>query len=66
MQIKINNQVKELPEAMTLSQLLEWCEIAPGSVALVRNGAVVPRSQWPMLECQNGDCLELFSAVAGG
>jgi len=49
-----------------LVEILALKQVAEQSVAVVVNQVIIPRSEWPHYQCQIGDQVEFFSAVAGG
>ncbi|QYJ96045.1 sulfur carrier protein ThiS [Shewanella alkalitolerans] len=64
--LSLNGQIIQVPDNASLQSMLESQQIALDSVALVRAGEVVPKSQWALTLCEAGDVIELFGVVAGG
>ncbi len=66
MQIEVNGQPKQLPRGATLEQLV--AELVPTSnrLAVELNLNVIPRSQYPALQLQEGDRIEIVHAIGGG
>ncbi|MCW3171955.1 sulfur carrier protein ThiS [Shewanella subflava] len=64
--IHINGELQQLADNQTLAELLVCKQVAPQSVAVVVNQAIIPRSEWSQYQCQADDQIEFFSAVAGG
>ncbi|ABZ76468.1 thiamine biosynthesis protein ThiS [Shewanella halifaxensis HAW-EB4] len=68
--ISINDEVKQVAASTTLQAVIQAYGVARGvevkAIAAALNAEVVPRQSWPIIHCQAGDKLELFSVVAGG
>lgn len=47
MEVILNGQPKELPAAISVTQLLELLELRTPGVAVEINGAIIPRPQQP-------------------
>ncbi|MGQ2965148.1 sulfur carrier protein ThiS [Methylophilus sp.] len=67
MQIFVNGNAMQLPsEAMTVLALVEHMQLTGKRIAIERNGDIVPRSQFPAVQLQGDDKLEIVGAVGGG
>jgi thiamine biosynthesis protein ThiS len=66
MRATINGAVLDLPDGLTVGMLLEKLGTAATGVAVARNDAVVPRSQYDSVRVGDGDRVEIIRAVAGG
>ena len=66
MRLTVNGELAELGEGTTVAQLVEDRAHDRRRVAVARNGEVVPRSRWEQTPLQDGDAVEVLSAVAGG
>lgn len=67
MQIVVNGKAMQLPsEAMTVLALVEHMQLVGKRIAIERNGDIVPRSQFPEVQLQGNDRLEIVGAVGGG
>lgn len=67
MQILVNGKTMQLPsEAMTVLALVEHMQLTGKRIAVERNGDIVPRSQFPEVQLQGNDKLEIVGAVGGG
>jgi sulfur carrier protein len=67
MQILVNGKAMQLPsEAMTVLALVEHMQLVGKRIAIERNGDIVPRSQFPEVQLQGNDRLEIVGAVGGG
>jgi sulfur carrier protein len=51
---------------MNIAGLVERLELQGKRIALERNGEIVPRSQFGVMELRDGDALEIVVAVGGG
>lgn len=65
MQITVNGTAREVPDAMTISELLAQLGLN-GPVAVERNREVVPRVDHPKAALEPGDVLEIVHFVGGG
>ena len=67
MNILINGNKKQLDgENMTISALVVTLNLTGKRLAIEKNGEIVPRSQFDMVNILNGDKLEIVGAVGGG
>ena len=63
--IQLNGETQTVAPC-TLLELLEHHGWVGKRVAIERNGAIVPKSQYPKVQLQSGDLLEVVVAVGGG
>jgi thiamine biosynthesis protein ThiS len=66
MNIYLNGELREVPENLTLAQLLDWLNLPAERVAVERNREIAPRSTWAETIIQPGDHLEVVHFVGGG
>jgi sulfur carrier protein len=66
MQVTVNGEATELPEALTLAELVERVGLGDKRVALERNEAIVPRSEYATTALAEGDRIEIVRAIGGG
>lgn len=67
MQIFVNGNAMQLPsDAMSVLALVEHMQLTGKRIAVERNGDIVPRSQFPEVQLQVNDKLEIVGAVGGG
>lgn len=66
MRLTVNGEVREAPDKATLAQVLASLGIEPARVAVERNREIAPRSLWPVITIEDGDCLEIVQFVGGG
>ena len=66
MQVKLNGEARELPEAMTILQLLEWLKVRRDTVAVEVNREIVPRARHGDRRLEEGDAVEVVTFVGGG
>ena len=66
MEVMVNGEQRELPEAMTVSQLLERLQISPERVVVEVNVAILKRVQHATTLLQEGDQVEIIHFVGGG
>ena len=67
MKISINGNFRQLDsESMTISALVLILNLTGKRLAIEKNGEIVPRSQFDVVNLQDGDKLEIVGAVGGG
>ncbi|MGH9407085.1 MAG: sulfur carrier protein ThiS [Terriglobia bacterium] len=64
--IVLNGESKEIPEGLTLLQLVEWLKLPSDRVAVERNRKIVHRREWEAARVETGDRLEIVHFVGGG
>lgn len=64
--VSVNGERRELATPTTLAALVAELTAAPAGVAAAVNEAVVPRSAWPGTVLDDGDRVEVLTAVQGG
>jgi sulfur carrier protein len=64
--VRVNGEVKEVPEGLTVSGLLDTLGFPGDRVAVERNREIVPRDRWAGTKLQAGDRLEIVHFVGGG
>ena len=64
--LKINGESRSFAAPMNIAGLIEQLELQGKRIALERNGEIVPRSQFGVMELSDGDALEIVVAVGGG
>lgn len=65
MKLTINGEVHEVPEGLTVTQLVAHLGIG-GPVAVEKNRDIVPRAEHPQAVVCEGDSLEIVHFVGGG
>ena len=66
MQIHVNGQTREMPESITVLELLERLDLRPRRVAVERNKRIVRRASFAEAELGEGDRVEIVTLVGGG
>ena len=66
MTVTINGTSRDLPSGVTLADVVGQLTPSPKGVAAAVNGEVVPRRAWPGSTLQDGDQVEVVTAVQGG
>lgn len=66
MRIEINGEARNIPEAMTLLELIDSIGFDVRKIALEKNFEIVPRSEYPETRLGEGDRLEIVHFIGGG
>ena len=66
MELIVNGETQQLPEGMTVMQLLEKMALTDRRLAVEVNLEIVPRSRFLTHELQTGDRVEIVHAIGGG
>jgi sulfur carrier protein len=66
MQVKLNGELREIPEGMTVSGLLAHLGVRAPRVAVEVNEAVVTKERYDGCEIKAGDAVEIVAFVGGG
>ncbi|MCX5196808.1 sulfur carrier protein ThiS [Streptomyces sp. NBC_00249] len=66
MTISVNGEPREIADGTTLDAVVATLTRAPKGVAAALNETVVPRGQWPHTPVDEGDRIEILTAVQGG
>lgn len=66
MEITLNGEMREVPEAITARQLIGLLDLEGRRLAMEINQEVVPRSRFDELLLQQGDRIEIVHAIGGG
>jgi thiamine biosynthesis protein ThiS len=64
--VTINGEARDLPDELTLDELLQFLELAESRVAIEHNGEIVKRDRWTQVRVAAGDRLEIVHFVGGG
>jgi thiazole synthase len=64
--ITVNAELKQLPDPLTVADLLRLLGKDPKKLAVEVNRAVVPRTDHPSRQLENGDSVEIVTLVGGG
>ncbi|QIT56792.1 sulfur carrier protein ThiS [Aquisalimonas sp. 2447] len=66
MNIQLNGETTQLPEAITVADLIERLQLSQRRIAVEINEDVVPRSQFPQRQLRADDRVEIIHAIGGG
>lgn len=66
MKASINGKEHDLPDGLTIAQLLNRLDAPATGIAVARNDRVVRRAAFADEPLQDGDRIEIINAVAGG
>jgi len=64
--IKLNGESKDIPDTISLDQLLEHFSLPKQRIAIELNGQVIRRTDWPQTVVNSGDRIEVVHFVGGG
>lgn len=65
-EIKINGETRQIPDALTITGLIDQLGYTGKRIAVEKNGEIVPKSQHPTTVLAADDQLEIVVAVGGG
>lgn len=66
MRIQLNGESHELPDGLTVADLIVRLDLAGRRVAVELNLDIVPRSQHAATVLRDGDQVEVVHAIGGG
>ena len=66
MHIQLNGEALDLPDGLSVADLLERLELTGKRVAVELNLDIVPRSQHAATRLAEGDRIEVVHAIGGG
>ena len=66
MQVTLNGEPRELPDNLTLQDLLQRLQLDADRVAVEHNREIIQRDLWASVRVQAGDQLEIVHLVGGG
>ncbi len=66
MQVKLNGEIREVPDGTTVSGLLAHLGVKAQRVAVEVNEAVVTKDRYEAHALQAGDAVEIVAFVGGG
>jgi thiamine biosynthesis protein ThiS len=66
MNIHLNGEPRDVPDGVTIAQLLELLEVRMKGVAVERNLDVIPRVAHATTSLAEGDRVEVVTLVGGG
>ncbi len=64
--VTINGEARDLPDELTLGELLQFLKLAENRVAIEHNREIVKRDRWTRVRVVAGDRLEIVHFVGGG
>ena len=66
MLIEVNGEPRDVPQSLTLTELVEHLDLAPERLAIELNRKVVRRADWQARVLNEGDRVEIVHFVGGG
>jgi sulfur carrier protein len=66
MRLRLNGEIREIPETESLLDLLGMLHLPDKAVLVERNGRPVARSEFATTQVTDGDSIEIVRMVAGG
>ena len=64
--VEINGEARDVPDSITLAELVHHLALAPERLAIELNRQVVRRVNWPETTLKQGDRVEIVHFVGGG
>ncbi len=64
--VTINGEARDLPDELTLDELLQFLKLTENRVAIEHNREIVKRDRWTRVRVAAGDRLEIVHFVGGG
>ena len=64
--VVLNGGKREVPESLTLKELLRFLNLKEERVAIERNREIIKREAWEQVRVEPGDQLEIVQFVGGG
>lgn len=66
MEIKVNGEIREVPEGTTMFDLIDTLGLAERVMASALNMEIVKQDAWDKAVLHEGDTIELLDFVGGG
>jgi sulfur carrier protein len=66
MHVRLNGELREIPDGMTVAALLTHLGVKAQRVAVEVNEAVVTKDRYEQQALQGGDAVEIVAFVGGG
>lgn len=66
MQVVLNGERREIPDNLSLEELLAYLKLKNERVAIEHNREIIKRELWGEVKVQSGDELEIVQFVGGG
>lgn len=66
MRVVINGEGRDIPDNLSIEELLRHLELRLERVAVERNREIVKRERWGAVPLEEGDRLEIVHFVGGG
>lgn len=66
MQVVVNGSARDVPDALTVKDLVVHLGLAEGPVAVEINREIVPRAEHAARKVASGDIIEIVHFVGGG
>ena len=64
--VVLNGENREIPENLTLKELLRFLGLKEERVAIERNRGIIKREAWEQVRVEPGDQFEIVQFVGGG
>ena len=66
MELIVNGEARNVPEPLTVAELLTGLGMTGRRIALELNGEILPRGEFGKTLLASGDTLEIVQAIGGG
>jgi thiamine biosynthesis protein ThiS len=64
--VEVNGDARDVPDSITLAELISYLALAPERLAIELNRKVVRRADWQETGLKEGDRVEIVHFVGGG
>jgi sulfur carrier protein len=66
MQIRVNGEIRDFPEASKINHLLQTLGLTPEGIVVTLNQTILKKTEWDQIIIKENDIVELISFVGGG
>ena len=66
MEIKLNGEIRQIKDGMTLQELVDSLQLPNRALAVAVKRTVITRQKWPEVVLYPADQVELVRAIGGG
>jgi sulfur carrier protein len=66
MQIRVNGEIRDFPEAGKINHLLQTLGLTLEGIVVTLNQTILKKTEWDQIIIKENDVIELISFVGGG